>query len=476
MVRVVTHGRHEIPKFAAALFLLSVGALAKPAPYTGATRTRYLTFQIFTAGPSVDYKSNFPPPPTDLSNTVLGIKTRLGSPGSGDQRRAGFFVGPLALGSSDAAVRDLIRESFDIALKTDMAVGFHIDDSMFWRGMDTLNAPENLEWIDWNRTPSTGRRLDWSAKPTKIAPQLCFNSSAVKKAVSARATLIGTEIARGMTALGAAGKRELFAGVIAGSETGLANDYDTGRPVGYCALTNKGYSAAHPPADFNRARAEISREFIGFWAQALEAAGVPEDKVYSHVAFKPKSMSEIVPPDTAFADGVFPGFSTYPMPGHLEEIAREIDKHGNPPWASSEGTAVDPLAAGLGGQGVSMETYLGNLFNHGAQLVNIFGWGVGGPDNPFRKIAEAGDSIEAYRKFLNGEALKEAPYTTESSRVALADKVHRIQATLPSYVKAHGPAAAEPLMRALDEHLKKHEFQAAERTADQILQLLNIER
>ena len=45
------------------------------------------------------------------------------------------------------------------------------DDSMFWRGMDALNAPENLEWLDWNRTPSTGRRLDWSSKPTRIAPQ-----------------------------------------------------------------------------------------------------------------------------------------------------------------------------------------------------------------------------------------------------------------------------------------------------------------
>src|SRR5580658_4684715 len=114
----------------AAIFLLSVPALTGPAPSSSGSRTRYLTFQIFTGGDSADYQISFPPPPKDLYETVVGIKNRLGSPGSGDERRAGFFTGPLALGSGDAAVRDLIRESFSIALKTDMAVGFHIDDSM----------------------------------------------------------------------------------------------------------------------------------------------------------------------------------------------------------------------------------------------------------------------------------------------------------------------------------------------------------
>jgi hypothetical protein len=55
-----------------------------------------------------------------------------------------------------------------------------------------------------------------------------------------------------------------------------------------------------------------------------------------------------------------------------------------------------------------METYLGNLFNHGATFVNIFGWGAGPRDNPFRKFAESEKAIEAYQKFLEGETLQEA--------------------------------------------------------------------
>jgi len=85
------------------------------------------------------------------------------------------------------------ENAFDIALKTEVAIGFHIDDSMFWGRLKELNTPDNVEWLDWNRTPNTGRRLDWSAKPTKVMPQLCFNSKAVKEAVTKRAALIGEE-------------------------------------------------------------------------------------------------------------------------------------------------------------------------------------------------------------------------------------------------------------------------------------------
>jgi hypothetical protein len=57
-------------------------------------------------------------------------------------------------------------------------VGFHIDDSMFWGRLKSLNLPGNVEWVDWSGTPGTGRRLDWSSKPLKIMPQLCLNSQA----------------------------------------------------------------------------------------------------------------------------------------------------------------------------------------------------------------------------------------------------------------------------------------------------------
>ena len=47
-----------------------------------------------------------------------------------------------------------------------MAVGFHIDDSMFWaRRKDLWSDPKNVEALDWDGTPCTGRRLDWQTGP-----------------------------------------------------------------------------------------------------------------------------------------------------------------------------------------------------------------------------------------------------------------------------------------------------------------------
>ena len=43
------------------------------------------------------------------------------------------------------------------------------------------------------------------------------------------------------------------------------------------------------------------------------------------------------------SDSCIPGLSTYPQTGHLEQWRAELEKHGNPPWASCEGTALDSV-------------------------------------------------------------------------------------------------------------------------------------
>jgi hypothetical protein len=447
------------------------------------TRTQYLAFQIFTGGgASHELGNNFPPPPRDLFKAVEELRTRIGIQGS-DGRKLGFIVGPLAFDHTDDQVRRMIAEAFDIALKTGLAVGFHVDDSMFWGQRKELNARDSVEWLDWSGTLNTGRRLDWSSQPTKIMPQLCVNSKAVTEAVSQRAAVIGAEIRKGLARLAETGRADLFLGVIAGWETQIGSDFDTGKYPGYCALTNAGFSAEKPPADRDQALSKIVGDFIGYWARSLVDAGVPKGKVYSHIAFRSASTApetspvpylELIhwtPPQTAFCDFCVPGFSTYPQPGHLEQWGAELEKHRNPPWASAEGTAIDPATAGQGGTGNAMERYLGNLFNHGAVLVNIFGWGVGDSGNPFRMVAEGEESLGAYRKFLGGGKLAEEPVRQRPSS-DLPDKIHKIQSTLPAWIGVHGSAQMKPLMEKLDAAIKARQFSDAAKTADEILILL----
>jgi hypothetical protein len=455
---------------------------------------RYLAIQLFTGSFDSDQlRQSFPPSGVDVRKSVLDIRDRVGTVGT-DRRKLGVVLGPISFDNSDQQVRALIRSAFDIAIESGVSIGFHIDDSMFWGRLAQLNSTESIEWLDWNRTPNTGRRLDWSATPLKVMPQLCLNSSAVRNAVAARAMLIGEETARGMRKLKAAGRENLFLGVIAGWETQIGRDFDTGKYLGYCALTNAGFSAKNLPADIDGEREKIVAEFIEYWSSSLVKAGVPRGKVFSHTAFLSERLYEVArrdtpspfpapylrtinftPPKTAFCASCVPGFSTYPEPGHLQQLHEELAKHGDPAWASSEGTPVVPSEAERPGSDKAMEGYLGNLFNHGAVLVNIFGWGVGDKNNPFRRTAESEAALAAYRIFLRGGTLAEAPLPVPVTPPPpdLPARVQRIQALLPAWVDAHGSAQVKPLMEQLDGYLKQQRFENASRTADEILRLIS---
>lgn len=432
----------------------------------GEDQPRYLAFQFFPALGSAQMRPFFFSQPKDLHTIISELKDRIGVTGT-DNRHLGFILGPLAFDNTDEQVRELIASGFDTALKTGVAVGFHIDDSMFWGRLKELDTAENIEWLDWSGTPSKGRSVKWDPPNSKkLLPPLCLNSRGVQNAVRVRATLIGNEIAKGIVKLREAGEEDLFIGVIAGWETQIGRDFDTGKTVGYCALTNAGYSEKNPPTDINVARSNIVRAFIDLWAQALTEAGAPPGKVYSHVALPWEEAAS-----SAFCSFCIPGLSTYPFPGFLGAWRKELARHGNPPWASCEGTAMDPREARRGGRGIGMEGYLGDLFNHGAVLVNVFGWGLGDESNSFRKIAEGSDALAAYRKFLNGEKLGEAqvPDLLSTLPANLRVKIQKVQAALPGWLQNHGPAQIQDNIENLGQALEDQRFNDAEKTTDAIL-------
>jgi len=445
------------------------------------TSTQYLIFQLFTDINTPELGNNFPPPNQSVEDSVKEMVSKIGSTGCASNK-LGFAVGPIAFDHTDAQVRERIQSSFGVSLKYDVAVALHLDDSMFWGKLNDLNSPENIEWLDWNKTLNTGRRVDWSATPTKIKPQLCINSRAVVSAVAKRAALIGEEVKKGLDSLSAAGKPELFAGVIAGWETQMGRDFDTGRSPGYCAMTNKGYSATNPPASEDQVRVDITKEFIDLWTSELAKAGVPSNRIYSHIAVAPQisdaaadsNRSQLqkinfTPPSVAFGPKHYAGFSTYPGTAYAEQIKAERAKNGNPPWISAEGTSLDPALAEVSGVSEPMEPYLAILYGDGAVMVNIFGWGVGPQNNAFRKAAESAESIQAYQKFLSGTALSNI--STGPVVMALPDKVRKIQEMLPVWIpnnKSQQPAL-ESLMGKLDGYLKSGKLKDADRIADEIL-------
>ncbi|MBC8170585.1 MAG: hypothetical protein H7X77_02900 [Anaerolineae bacterium] len=454
--------------------------------------TRYLAFQMFTGAPDTSIPIggsgrnplSQPPAKDEMSRFVQSMIEEIATTGNAETKLA-FIIGPLAFDHTDSQLRQMIEDAFEIALEQDIAVGFHIDDSMFWaRRSDLWEDPANLEWLDWEGTPNTGRRLDWGAEPTWIFPQMCLNSPAIQAAVRHLASnVIGSAVSAGIVTLEAQGKAELFAGVIAGWETQIGRDFETSQYLGYCALTNLGFSREQPPQDLDREREQVVQTFIELWAEGIAGAGVNPEKIYSHTAVvsnqtyenmgQPATtysqLNQFAPPSVSFGESYNPGFSTYPQAGFMEQLYAELEKHGSPAWASAEGANISP---GLLTSGGSMETYLAWMFNHGAALVNIFGWGVGSETgaNAFRTAAEAPDSLAAYRKFLGGEALVEGDYVFSD----LPARILIIQTELHVWIEQHPSRRSEVdlLLLQLQEYLVDNNFQEASRIADEILAII----
>ena len=470
--------------------------------------TRYLAFQIFTyysPDPKVasllssGSREKLVPGTTALRNYVDDIKGRIGVVGDKKTRLA-VMLGPLCFEQTNAEVTEFVSRAFDLALESDVAVGFHIDDSIFWlRRKDLWSDPKNVEALDWEGTPCTGRRLDWSKQPSVAPPQMCFNSEVIEREVHERATLLGKAIQAGVKRLQERNRPELFAGVIAGWETMIGQDFKTGKYLGYRALLNRGFGREHPPKDMDLEREKVVKEFIDLWTEGLALAGVSPDKTYSHTAFlsrrafnlgddkaitymkrdKDSAYSQhnhFAPPSVAFGTHHRPGFSTYPQPGLFDDIYEELAKHKHVGWASCEETNMQP-SSGPGQTGMGMETYLAKMFNHGATLVNIFAWGIGGDamkNRSFRVVTEGEDALQAYRKFLKGEALVEAR-TTARMMERLPPQFHHIQKELPAWIQqadAGNKEKARATMQKLDEQMKAKNFEEVEKTADSILKLM----
>ncbi len=314
---------------------------------------------------------------------------------------------------------------------------------------------------------------------------MCFNSPDVRAAVKQRGSLIGAEVKKEMDALKNSGKEHLFAGVIAGWETHIGRDFETDRPLGYRALSHRGFSENNPPKDPDLERVHVVKEFMELWANSVHAAGIPVEKIFCHIAFTPQGLRtadakdslakkvQFALPEVAFSSAYRPGFSTYPEPSTFKEIYAVLAQHGSPGWISAEGTNVIPT--GMPGE-PTMETYLGRMFNHGAVMVNIFSWGIGGEamrNNFFRRATENPEALAAYAKFLRHETLVEtAP--TGFSAAALQDKMHRIQRELPAWVQKSGQQAKMmPLTQKLNAFLKDRKWQDVDKVADEILSLMS---
>lgn len=390
---------------------------------------QYLAFQLFVSRgtqPTGEYYSlDAFISGEEMENFFKAVQNKLGS-SQVPCRKTAVIIGPLALDFSNSDIANLIDQAFELSNKYDIAVGFHVDDGMFWAKRDDLwKNPDNIEWIDWDGTPNSSRYVDWVA--TRLAPMMCFNAPEVKTASQVFIANIAQSIKSNLAELHTSHKAYLYAGTIIGWESSLDPDRDTQRSSGFHALFNKGYGPSSPPEDIDRERVEILHEYIEWLAEPLFSAGLPVNKTYSHIAFMSREyynyMLTVNPafegksyeqlnnfsiPEVAMGKNYSPGFSTYPQPSPaalFEEIYQLV---GNNTWASAEGANI-LLGMPPAGSGYTMESYMARHFNHGCTLLNLFAFNLRGDPftNAINDAVENAEALSAYKKFLSGAELKE---------------------------------------------------------------------
>jgi len=384
--------------------------------------TKYLLFQIGTYGPVPAGMNPFIATRIDIENEVDPILKAIGNErGDHTNQQLGFVVGPMGFDLTDDQLRTVIRDSFAVAEEKNIAAGFHIDDSMFWlRRRDLWSNPQNVEWSDWNGTVVPHRIIGWAlnGKPF-LAPPMCYTSPAIEAEVTRIARdVIGAEIKKGIDHLAAIGKPYLFAGVIAGWETRMQDDSQPPTYYGYCALHNIGYSAQNLPQDFDAALVGVVSNWIILWDKSLQAAGIPRERIYTHIAFPglhhPPNITNVIrdfnkdaPSDiVTFNQYSYPGFSIYNR-NILTDLYQVLALHPDAPWGISEGNDIESDMSNPSRYTpvTTMEQYLAMAFNHGAIYVDLFGWGDN--DSPFARTITSTSSVKAYQKFLEGKQLQE---------------------------------------------------------------------
>lgn len=395
--------------------------------------------------------------PDTLGESIKSLAAKLGTTGDGKTRQLAFGVSLPFFVSDEAQTVRAIGESFEIARLTNVAVHFNFDDHIRWDGRPDLwnwydptkpgyNPANkiNVEWYDWDGTPNKRRYLTPVGVPAP-APHMCYNSPAILKEVQRIANLvIGPTFRKEISELKQEKREYLFAGITVGAELNfddyskiprlssipsnldpmhrqfmkmlmlasimMDEDKAPHSRVGYCSLTNAGYSKANPPPDFNAALATVDRKFIEFWDEQFVDNGISCSRLYTHVAASAlQDSNNNAPIGIAFNPYARPGWSTYPI-GILEDgfqpLYAALAGHGSPAWGGVEANATfgNPNASAK----IGWEEYLAWHYNHGAKLVGI---NIGASDqsltSSLSNAAFGREATAAYIKFLRGQPLSE---------------------------------------------------------------------
>ena len=233
--------------------MLSFALWPRPVPAQGSCDAR--------ASDDIEYLIFWQPLPESLGG-VENLVAKLGTTGDGKTRQLGLGAGIPFFVADESEIISAIKQAFDIARRTNLAVHFNVDDHINWdqrpdlwnwydptkKGYNIDNR-KNVEWYDWKGTPNKRRYLTPEGAPSQ-SPHMCYNSPAIEKEVRRIVSkIVGPALRKEIDNLKEEGKLYLFAGITVGQEPGF-DDYSkilriVRHSIQHRTHTSGGYRATH---------------------------------------------------------------------------------------------------------------------------------------------------------------------------------------------------------------------------------------
>lgn len=351
--------------------------------------------------------------------------------------------GPMLLTQSVDEMRSQINKAFDAAEKYNVPVYFQLDDcnnytTALGKGSST-KFYENPAWVEWIAFPQTGE--NWGGQSNGRPPYFWFNWGAWMHAEAFPAfqspgfrDFIVTRLKEGVLQpvnarykkLKKEGRSYLFAGMAIGWETHIP-DYSSSNTVlnidpgnlpisvingdrmesweaakfGYNSLKVLGYKKYDRDALYT-----VIHDYSELLSKTTFESGIPKNKIFTHIvgmmSAHPELRSTFAPPiHAAVNEYSVPGFTMSPVscPYNLDTLTAEIKK-ADPlqmHFAVAEGYSL-----GVDRSFAQADNYFASLFNNGALLVSVFGWGREPPSSAFA-VSHSKNSpfVKAAQNWLN---------------------------------------------------------------------------
>lgn len=274
----------------------------------------------------------------DFSNKnndyVKDMVSKLGNPTS-NPYRLGMGSEVKAYEMSTDIIQKRLQRDFEMSEAHNVPLLLHVDFEWFWDNRPDLwnwfdpslpgynpDNKYNVEWKGWD-SPTKEYWLNWGS-PWKIKPKVCYQSPRVRAEMKTKAQIIAAEINKWRAKLDSMGKSYLFLGIDPSWETTIpdqsnmdwAKEIQKNNPqaeaavnLGYCTLSQRGFSASKPPGNFNAELGKAIAEFVEYESKLFYDLGIPKDKIFTHA---PTSDMSRTPLYIAVNSYSTPGFSMYP--------------------------------------------------------------------------------------------------------------------------------------------------------------------